>query len=108
MDEEFGKRSVFRKRIAHGALGVVIATGMSNLMGIFEGTTIAFLEFTAKYMAPLCIGDTVHLEMIPTEIIPGKKPGRGILKIDAKLINKEGTLILYSPWTIMMKSKPTS
>ena len=67
MDDEFAKYNMFGKRVAHGALGLIIATGLSNQSGIYEGTTIAFLELTAKYLAPLCIGDTVHLEMVPTE-----------------------------------------
>ena len=80
-------------------------TGLSNQSGIYEGTTIAFLELTAKYLAPLCIGDTVHLEMVPTEARHSSKPGKGILKVMTKLVNQEGTVILESPWTFMMKAR---
>ena len=102
MDDEFAKSTVFGKRIAHGALGYVIATGLSNQTGLFEGTTIAFLGCTLSYPAPLCIGDTVHLEMIPTETRHTKKPGRGILKMDVELKNQENTVVMKSEWTIMM------
>ena len=68
MDEEFGKNNMFGKRVAHGMLGPVIMTGLSNQTGLFEGTTIAFLELSIKYTAPLCIGDTVHLEFSTTEV----------------------------------------
>ena len=51
MDDEFAKNNMFGKRVAHGALGLIVSTGLSNQMGIFEGTTIAFLELTAKYTA---------------------------------------------------------
>ena len=46
MDEEFGKSNLFGRRVAHGALGFIISTGMNNQMGIHEGTTIAFIECT--------------------------------------------------------------
>lgn len=105
MDDEFAKNNMFGKRVAHGALGLIIATGLSNQSGIYEGTTIAFLELTAKYLAPLCIGDTVHLEMIPTEARHSSKPGKGILKVMTRLVNQEGTVILESPWTFMMKAR---
>ncbi len=105
MDEEFGKANMFGKRVAHGALGLIIIDGMSNQSGLFEGTTIAFLELNAKYLAPLCIGDTVHLEMTPTEIRHSKKPGRGILNITCRLVNQEGTVICESPRAIMMKAR---
>ena len=105
MDEEFGKNNMFGKRVAHGMLGPVIMTGLSNQTGLFEGTTIAFLELSIKYTAPLCIGDTVHLEFSTTEVRHSKKPGRGIAKYDAKLINQEGKVITESEWVIMMKSR---
>lgn len=105
MDEEFGKNNMFGKRVAHGMLGPVIMTGLSNQTGLFEGTTIAFLELSIKYVAPLCIGDTVHLEFTTTETRHSKKPGRGIAKYDARLINQEGKLITESEWVIMMKSR---
>lgn len=105
MDVEFGKNNMFGKRVAHGALGLIIATGLSNQTGLYEGTTIAFLELSAKYLAPLCIGDTVHLEMIPTESRHSSKPGRGILKVMAKLVNQDGIVIMESPWTFMMKAR---
>jgi len=105
MDEEFGKKTFFGKRIAHGALGFVINTGLSNQMGLYEGTTIAFLECSLKYVAPLCIGDTVHLCVTPTEIIHSSKPRRGILKQDTKLVNQDGKVILESPQILMMQAR---
>ena len=49
MDEEYGKNvSIFKKRVAHGMLGPVLMTGMSNQTGMFEGTTIAFLDLTIR------------------------------------------------------------
>jgi len=105
MDEEFGKKTLFGKRIAHGALGFIINTGLSNQMGLYEGTTIAFIECSLKYTAPLCIGDTVHLCVTPTEIIPGSKPGRGILKQDTQLVDQDGKIIMESPQVLMMKSR---
>ncbi len=42
-DEEFGKSTPFKGRVAHGMLSVAVATGLANQLGIFEGTTIALL-----------------------------------------------------------------
>ena len=104
-DEEFAKANSFGTRIAHGALGFIISTGLSNQMGIYEGTTIAFLECTVKYPAPLKIGDTVHVAVTPTEVRHSSKPGKGILKQSLRLVNQEGTVIMESEQTLMMKSK---
>ena len=104
-DEEFAKANNFGTRIAHGALGFIISTGLSNQMAIYEGTTIAFLECTVKYPAPLKIGDTIHVSVTPTEIRHSSKPGKGILKQSLRLVNQEGTVIMESEQTLMMKSK---
>ena len=105
MDEEFGKQNMFGRRVAHGALGFIMATGLENQMGIMEGTCIAFMECTIKYTAPLIIGDTVHVVLVPTETRHSSKPGKGILKCDLQLINQEGKVIMESSRVLMMKSK---
>ena len=104
-DEEFGKANQFGKRIAHGALGFIISNGLNNQMGIAEGTTIAFIECTVKYTAPLLIGDTVHIVVIPTEVIHSSKPGKGILKQLVKLVNQDERVIMESNQILMVKSR---
>ena len=106
MDEVYATNvSIFRKRIAHGMIGPVIMTGMSNQTGMFEGTTIAFLELTIKYPAPLEIGATVHLEMTPTEIKHSSKPGKGIMKMDANLVDQDGQVINECKWTLLQMAR---
>ncbi len=104
-DEEFAKEGMFKTRIAHGALGFAISTGLSNQMGIYEGTTIAFMECTVKYCAPLRIGDTIRVHIVPTETRHSSKPGRGILKQFLRLVNQDGVTVMESDQTLMMKSK---
>lgn len=41
-NDEFAKTGPFKERVAHGMLGASIMTGLSNMLGIFDGTTIAF------------------------------------------------------------------
>lgn len=104
-DEEFAKKNLFGTRIAHGALGFIISTGLSNQMGIFEGTTIAFMECTVKYPAPLLIGSTVHASVTVTETRHSSKPGRGILKQKLLLLDQDEKVIMESDQTLMMKSR---
>lgn len=105
VDEEFAKNGPFGRRIAHGALGFIISTGLSNQMGIYEGTTIAFLECTVKYPKPLLIGDTIHAVIVPTETRHSSKPGKGILKQSLRLVNQDGVTVMESEQTLMMKAR---
>lgn len=104
-NEEFAKKNGFGKRIAHGMLGAAIMTGMSNQMGIFEGTTIAFLSLQMDYKVPIFINDTVHLDLMPIEKKVSSKPGRGIVNYQANLVNQNDEIVTQAIWTIMMKSK---
>jgi len=105
MDEESAKQGIFGTRIAHGALGYIISTGLVNGMGIAEGTTIAFLECTLKYPAPLKIGDTVRAIVIPTDIHHSSKPGKGILTQEVKLVNQDDIVVMESTQKLMLKSR---
>ena len=96
---------MFGTRIAHGALGFIISTGLTNQMRTHEGTTIAFMECTLKYVAPLMIGDTIHVVVVPTEKRHSSKPGRGILKQNLKLLNQDDKLIMESDQVLMMVSR---
>lgn len=104
-DELSAKEGPFGTRIAHGALGFIVSTGLTNAMGIAEGTTIAFLECTIKYPAPLKIGDTVRVVITPTEIKHSSKPGKGVLTQNLKLVNQDDVVVMESDQKIMVKSK---
>ena len=41
-DAEFAAQTPYKARIAHGALGLSIATGLVTRLGVVEGTAIAF------------------------------------------------------------------
>ena len=83
----------------------MISTGLSNQTGLYEGTTLAFMECTVKYTAPLRIGTTVHCVIVPTEVRHSSKPGRGILKQKLTLVDREGTVIMESDQVLMMKAR---
>lgn len=44
MDAVFSSNGRYGRRVVHGLLGVSIATGLLDRMGIFEGTMVAMLE----------------------------------------------------------------
>ena len=71
-NEEYGKTTPFGGRIAHGVLALAIATGQINQTGLFEGTTLALLQQTIKYVGAVKFGDT----FISNSKLPRKKRRR--------------------------------
>ena len=102
-DEEFGKTTPFGSRIAHGVLGLAIATGQANQLGIFEGTTIALMTQTIKYTGAVKFGDTIHLELKVAEKKESSKPDRGVVTFDATVLNQQGKSVIEGQWVLLMK-----
>ena len=104
-DKEFASKTPFGERIAHGMLGLVISTGLSQSLGILDDTIIAFLGLEWRFTAPVKIGDTLHMTQTVREKRETKKPDRGIIVLDAKLVNQRGETVQEGSRTLMIKRK---
>ena len=102
-DEEFGKTTPFGSRIAHGVLGLAIATGQANQLGMFEGTTIALMQQVVKYVGAVKFGDTIHLELKVAEKKETSKTDRGVVTFETTVLNQHGKPVIEGQWTLMMK-----
>lgn len=102
-NEEYGKTTPFGGRIAHGVLVLAIGTGQINQLGIFEGTTLALLQQTVKYVGAVKFGDTIHLESKVAEKKESSKPDRGILTLENKIINQDGRTVIEVQEVVMLK-----
>lgn len=106
-DEEFAKASQFKQRIFHGPGAFAIATGLESRLGIKDGTAIAFLGMTWTLKAPIFIGDTIHVRQRVIEKRESKKPDRGIVNFDVKIMSQRDEVTQEGTWTVMFKRKPT-
>jgi len=106
-DAEFAKETPFGQRVAHGLLGLSIASGLATRTGVLEGTVIAFREIDNwKFIAPVFIGDTIHVEMevIETKALPRIGGGSVIITLDVK--KQSGETVMKGNWTVLVMSKP--
>lgn len=63
-DEEFAKTTPIGRRMFHGTFGIAVAFGMATRFPELGDTVIAATGFTEwKYLKPLFVGDTVHVEV---------------------------------------------
>lgn len=106
-DEEFSKAGPFGQRIAHGLLGLSIASGLAWQTGILDGTVIAFREIDDwKFIKPVFIGDEVHAELNVNEAKALPRIGGGSVVIAAELKNQKGEICMKGNWTMLIASKP--
>lgn len=104
-DEEFAKETMFGTRIAHGLLGLSIASGLINQMGIGEKTVMAFLGMTWNFKAALKFGDTISVQQRVTEKRETSKPDRGILRMAVSVINQHGEVVQDGEHTLMIRRR---
>ena len=108
-DEEFSKGTPFGQRVAHGLLGLSIASGLAMRTGVLEGTVIAFREINNwKFSSPIFIGDTIHVELniIEAKAIP--RLGGGSIVIELVVKNQRDEIVMKGTWTALVASKPPS
>lgn len=108
-DAEFAKATPFGQRVAHGLLGLAIATGLSSRTGLLDGSVAAFLGMTDwKFLKPILIGDTVRLRWTVTEKRPASKPGLGVLKRRMEILNQRDEVVQAGDFAVMIRVRPKS
>jgi 3-hydroxybutyryl-CoA dehydratase len=66
-DEEFARRTIFRGRVAHGALSIGYISGLLGTVLPAEGTI--FVSASIVFKSPVRIGDTVVTTATVREVI---------------------------------------
>ena len=106
-DAEFSKATPFGQRIAHGLLGLSIASGLAMRTGILEGTVLAFREIVDwKFVKPFFIGDTIHAELNVTETKALPRIGGGSVTIALEVKNQNNEVCQRGSWIALVMSKP--
>ncbi len=75
-DAEYARGTIFGERVAHGLLGLAIASGLATRLGFLEETVEAFTGLEWKFRAPIRIGDTIHVEIEVAQKRSGPEPAR--------------------------------
>lgn len=106
VSEAFVKGERFGRRIAHGMLGLSIATGLAFQMGFMVGTVEVFRSLEWEFTGPIFLGDTIHLvaEVSEAKAVPRLNSGKVSFKVS--VVNQDGQTVQRGTWTVLMKMKP--
>lgn len=87
MDEDFASRTPFKRRVVHGLLtGALVSTTHTQL----TGPGFAYVGQELKFLGPVFIGDTLHVEVT----VVGKKEAKRILILDTVVSKHTGEKVL--------------
>lgn len=105
-DTEYAKKTIYGERIAHGLLGLSVASGLVWRTGILEGTAEALIGIDLKFRAPIRIGDTIRFR---GEIRKKKEMPRlngGLVIFSTTLLNQRDETVQKGSWTLLIRSRP--
>ncbi len=96
----------FGKRVAHGLLGLSIASGLAVRLGFMEETVLAFREIGAwKFSLPIYLGDTIRVRLTVEETRPMRRLGGGLVSLKAEVLNQDDKVVQRGTWGVLIKSR---
>jgi acyl dehydratase len=107
MDMEYvAKESVFGRRAAPGVMTFALSEGLVMQTGLIHGVGMAWLGGEVKVTAPVLQGDTIHVEIEIVDARETKKPDRGIVTYQHRVVNQRGETVMELRLQRMIKRKP--
>jgi acyl dehydratase len=105
MNEEYAKRGPFGRRIAHGALIFSISTGLMVQMTRDPEAIVAFYGVDKlRFVAPVFIGDTVHVSQRVLEK-QAKNAERGVIASEITVLNQDSKPVVIYITRLMVKTR---
>jgi acyl dehydratase len=105
VDAEFARSTPFGERIAHGLLGLAIASGLMSRTGAIEGTALAFLGTDWRFTAPIKLGDTITVRSRVADKRETSHADRGIVRFAVEVVNQHGEVVQTGTHTLLMKRR---
>jgi len=105
VDEEYARKSDFGTRVAHGLLGLSLADGLKT-QADYRFLPGKSLGWTWDFLAPIKIGDSVHVKFRVGSMRTTSKPGWGIVVLPSELINQRGEVVHRGEHKVMIPRRP--
>jgi acyl dehydratase len=106
VDAEYAAQHPFGQRVAHGLLGMSIASALAVRMGFMEGTVLAFREINDwKFSLPIFIGDTMHMRASVVGLKAMPRLGGGAVTFKVEILNQDDKAVQRGKWTVLMMSR---
>jgi 3-hydroxybutyryl-CoA dehydratase len=103
IEEGYGEGAI-KGRPIPGALTYTLIEGFI-LQSMIQGTGLAMLELSQKIHAPTLVGDTIHAEIIVTNVKPTSTKNRAVVTSDIHVFNQHKTLVMTYTATRLLAGK---
>ena len=93
LDPAFAARTPFGRPVAHGVLGLAVATGLLSSLGLTRDTLVALAGISWKFRLPVFYGDTVRVRVRVASRRESSRGDRGLVTLAAELVNQRGEVV---------------
>lgn len=104
-DAEYAAGTPYGQRIAHGLLGLAIASGLAVRAGFIQNNVRAFTGLTCKFRAPVLIGDTIALQAEVTRLRAMPSMGGGMVTFRVRVTNQRDEVVQEGEWSLLMEGR---
>jgi 3-hydroxybutyryl-CoA dehydratase len=103
---EYAAQHPFGQRVAHGLLGLSIASAMAVRLGFVEDTVLAFREIGEwKFSLPIFIGDTIHIRATVVGTKKLRRLGGGQVTFKVEILNQRDEVVQRGTWGLLVMSR---
>jgi len=105
-DAVYAAQQPFGQRVAHGLLGLSIASALVVRLGLIEGTVLAFREIDEwKFSLPIYLGDTIRVRATVSETKLMRRLGGGLVAFKVAILNQNDRIVQRGTWRLLVKTQ---
>jgi acyl dehydratase len=105
-DDAVARAAGFDGVVAHGALGVAVATGLVNRLRLSAGTLVALLGTAWRFEQPIYPGTRVHVELAVESRRETRRLDRGVVVLAAELATGDDAVLQRGELTLLVRRAP--
>lgn len=99
VNREYAEQTIFKGRIAHGALAAGLISGVLGTQ--LPGPGAIFVSMSMRFLRPVYFGDTITAEVEVAEIIAD----RNRVRLHTRCRNQHGTIVTDGEAVLMPRKK---
>ncbi len=108
LDPAAAAEAGFEGPIAHGALGLAVATGLANQLALTRGTLVALVGISWRFRGAVYYGDRVSLHLRVAAKRATGNLARGLVTLAAELRNQRGEVVQEGEFVELIARRTSS
>ncbi len=102
-DEDYARGTLFGGRIAHGILGLAVASGLLNQTGLTRGTLLALVSVTWEFVRPVRPETRLQASLRVDALRASRRADRGVVTLGVTLRDASGEELQRGQFVLLVR-----